>query len=1563
MNNISPEDISLFKSVTCQDDNKARIFLLRYPDVSTAIAQYFLAQETNPSPAVENSQTNNHQPPESIPKVTVSNFVRRSKTEVPAKPIFFSSQGNSQEPKKPQIFELNPDESSLSASLPEESEIEEEDEDFEPEEENILERSFMKPTQELTLPVEQPQGGSSPAINDNVAQFIAITDCDRKTAQDYLNRFRDLDIAMDAFFNKESGETSTKNTTPYPQKSFSPGKESTFQPIKGPIWQPAKPANPSFSSSQPQNHFNNFGARRVRGRRNRRNQWNAPVQIGGSRLKANLPLKLRGGDYKQYVKKYTKPGQPLNEAHQWPKYLGSLLVDCTINTQETLSNIKINDELKFAPEDIEFTATNIKKKKKNKDGQLVNEVVGKNWYIKGNSLMVQCLWKGRMVGYLSCDFEEIFVFLLSKNYIFLEGTVVHNSFNASSPLSAYFNTVTAQIDVFLTEEVLKNPLNIISVPGRKRGGRARKQNDRDEIQTKEEQQMYQTLRLAKESFVKLFAMLKINVSIPTIVQLRQRIDPFQRIKREKYGLTRRGRKAYMRMGLPAESIPNDFPDYYKNSHNNGLAANIAPVNKPNPLALSSDESDFDEEDDEDDMDWNEHDDLSDNSDPNPWKRFTKPAKSLPTTEISMTKPMEMEAKEPGDEENNKANQDLLGTGNQAASYYVASEPPSTLKSELHPYQKQALSWMKHREGKLGRDELFESTFEEQRLLNDLFQEMILLDGSKLYFNPFNGEICVDFPTVKTCKGGILADEMGLGKTVMTIALIHSHKRSTNNLGIVQEEVEDDEDEEEDSEENGLLLTKAKDEDDEDEFVPKTVEKKKTTRRRGRGRRGKESSDEDDEEEDEIPTAKKITRSNSNKDLTIKDFFQKSKTTVDVGSKRGAKKDLDFDDFFSDEDEENDFSEDAKSAIKGSTKKLKDNNSKAKVTNKKKEDLMGLWALEDDDEDDFTPAKKKGKSAKSTSSTEKKKATLQKEKKPMKKAAPKKLVTKRYTGTLIVVPLTVLPQWETEIQKHSNPNTVSVLQYYGNGRRKADFQDYDVILTTYGILESEYSDHLNKKESQLFSCEWFRVILDEAHYIKGRQTKTTKAAHALGSEYRWCLTGTPLQNKLDDMFSLLQFLRLDTWGEYFWWNTYINKYTSHDEAAKLIRGILKPIILRRTKKSTYLDGRNILELPKKEINNVFVKLTHEERAIYNGFFQGSKKQFNEMVSSGTLQYEYAHVFELLIRLRQVCDHPSLVFTKDDLKTKENLDKAIYKFLEKRMQSSLANNPAFKDKKKDSKRDNMEEEEKGDNSMMKSEFITKTIERLKNKELEPCCICLEDITNPAIANCGHIFCKDCLAQSLKTTKKCPLCQNEISASDVMSISLEDQETSKSLLDINSSNFKKSSKLEAVINAAKEVAQRGEKVVIFSQFIAMLGLIERFLKEENIGYRRIDGSTTMKNRADNIEAFNTERDVSVFLISLKAGAIGLNLTAAQNVYLVDPWWNPAVEDQAIERVHRIGQRNQVQVKRFVCEKTIEERILQLNEQKKDLINRILQYNPQEQKKQNMENMIYVMKGFDDE
>jgi SNF2 family DNA or RNA helicase len=104
---------------------------------------------------------------------------------------------------------------------------------------------------------------------------------------------------------------------------------------------------------------------------------------------------------------------------------------------------------------------------------------------------------------------------------------------------------------------------------------------------------------------------------------------------------------------------------------------------------------------------------------------------------------------------------------------------------------------------------------------------------------------------------------------------------------------------------------------------------------------------------------------------------------------------------------------------------------------------------------------------------------------------------------------------------------------------------------------------------------------------------------------------------------------------------------------------------------------------------------------------------------------------------------------------------------------------------------------------------------------------------------------------------------------------------------------------------------------------------------------------------------------MISLKAGSVGLNLTAANHVILIDPWWNPAVEDQAIERVHRIGQQKDVTVTRLICARTIEERILHLNEKKKQLISMTLQYkqSPEEQKRQNIENMKFVMKAFDDD
>jgi SNF2 family DNA or RNA helicase len=148
--------------------------------------------------------------------------------------------------------------------------------------------------------------------------------------------------------------------------------------------------------------------------------------------------------------------------------------------------------------------------------------------------------------------------------------------------------------------------------------------------------------------------------------------------------------------------------------------------------------------------------------------------------------------------------------------------------------------------------------------------------------------------------------------------------------------------------------------------------------------------------------------------------------------------------------------------------------------------------------------------------------------------------------------------------------------------------------------------------------------------------------------------------------------------------------------------------------------------------------------------------------------------------------------------------------------------------------------------------------------------------------------------------------------------------------------SGKLAAMRELVEEVEAGGHKVLIFSQFVSMLKLICSALDEDKIRYEYLDGSTV--DRPERIERFQQDPTIPVFLISLKAGGTGLNLTAADTVIHFDPWWNPAVEDQASDRAHRIGQKKVVTVYRLVAAGTIEEKILQLKQKKKDLVNSVL-------------------------
>jgi len=148
--------------------------------------------------------------------------------------------------------------------------------------------------------------------------------------------------------------------------------------------------------------------------------------------------------------------------------------------------------------------------------------------------------------------------------------------------------------------------------------------------------------------------------------------------------------------------------------------------------------------------------------------------------------------------------------------------------------------------------------------------------------------------------------------------------------------------------------------------------------------------------------------------------------------------------------------------------------------------------------------------------------------------------------------------------------------------------------------------------------------------------------------------------------------------------------------------------------------------------------------------------------------------------------------------------------------------------------------------------------------------------------------------------------------------------------------SGKLVALRELLANAIEGGHKVLVFSQFVQMLKLVEKAVKQDGITYEYLDGST--KNRAERVEHFQTDPGVGIFLISLKAGGTGLNLTAADTVIHFDPWWNPAVEQQATDRAHSIGQNKVVSVYRLVAAGTIEEKILLLKDKKRELVSSVL-------------------------
>lgn len=578
-------------------------------------------------------------------------------------------------------------------------------------------------------------------------------------------------------------------------------------------------------------------------------------------------------------------------------------------------------------------------------------------------------------------------------------------------------------------------------------------------------------------------------------------------------------------------------------------------------------------------------------------------------------------------------------------------------------------------------------------------------------------------------------------------------------------------------------------------------------------------------------------------------------------------------------------------------------------------------------------------------------------------------------TLVVAPMSLLAQWQSEAEKASKEGTLKTLVYYGS-EKNVNLQSLcceanaasapNVIITSYGTVLSEFNQVAANGGNRgshggLFSLDYFRVILDEAHSIKNRQSKTAKACYEISAEHRWVLTGTPIVNRLEDLFSLVRFLRVEPWSNFSFWKTFITvPFEGKDfiRALDVVQTVLEPLVLRRTKDMKTPSGEALVPLPPRTIDVEKIELSKTERELYDHIFARAKRTFSANIEAGTLMKSYTTMLAQILRLRQSCCHPILVRNKNIVAEEEDAAAA----------ADIANGLADDmDLQSLIERFEADEEEQD-----VSRFGTHVLKQIQDEANSECPICLEEpMEEQAVTGCWHSACKKCLLDYIeKETGKgeiarCFNCREPINARDVFEVvrhdddndtdplsaslsfeskaseiddlySVSDTSTptnSKARVSLRRVNQLSSAKISTLLLHLKHIKRTEpmSKSVVFSQFTSFLDLLEPVLRSNSILYLRFDGSINQKQRVAILKDFAERPKGCVLLLSLKAGGVGLNLTCANKVFMLDPWWSWAIESQAIDRVHRMGQTDPVKVVRFVVERSIEEKMLRIQDRKK--------------------------------
>ncbi|KAH7660455.1 Protein F54E12.2, partial [Aphelenchoides avenae] len=392
-------------------------------------------------------------------------------------------------------------------------------------------------------------------------------------------------------------------------------------------------------------------------------------------------------------------------------------------------------------------------------------------------------------------------------------------------------------------------------------------------------------------------------------------------------------------------------------------------------------------------------------------------------------------------------------------------------------------------------------------------------------------------------------------------------------------------------------------------------------------------------------------------------------------------------------------------------------------------------------------------------------------------------------------------------------------------------------------------------SVLAQIVWQRIILDEAHVIKNRNSLASKACCRLVAFNRWCLTGTPIHNELWDLYSLIKFLRVQPFDERTHWKEYIMSSSKH--ASQRLNTLVKSLLLRRTKdQKDALTDEPIVTLKPRLVEEVKVVMEGLEAEVYHQMKEAVKLRVKTLLEDN---YEDVGLSHRRKKKKNVTDE-----VRNPFKTGA---RAIT----------------------------------GDNFQSMSCILVLLL-RLRQAAVHMF-LTAQDIDMDAFRNEG-LGEADALEQSLANMSL----HGNLREALEESFASSDETRMQQIGAVFEPDYL-SAKVRAMLERLDEIVKKGEKCVIVSQWSTMLDLIERHVRARGIRLTSITGKVLTKDRQERVDSFNKEgRGAQVMLLSLTAGGVGLNLVGGNHLFLVDLHWNPALEQQACDRIYRMGQTRDV-------------------------------------------------------